>query len=205
MNTYDLGDWYVHAYEASEKLLEMAETEQDCISALCTLSGAGRWETAEDGRRVYNAPVSDEERTQLAETGVYPVETYAVEGSMIPTRVAQHFGLGEKVICGNAGDFLQGDIINRPIYWKRRYESGMAVSEATTLQGILKEDGDEDVWWKPVEWRHIQAVVDGNGRQTERFKLVSAILQLLAFAEIDAQTFIPYGEQFADSDFIDSF
>ena len=204
MNTYRMGDWHVHAFEASEKLLDMAEKESDCISALCTLSGVGTWEAAGDGRRVYHAPVGNDERTRFTETGVYPVETYEVESTMIPTRVAQHFGLGEKVICGNAGDFLQGGIIDRLIYQKRQHESGMSVSEATTLQEILKEDGEDDVWWKPVEWRHVQVVVDESGEQTERFKLVSAILQRLAYAEIDAQTFIPYGDQFADSDFVDS-
>ena len=205
MNTYRTDDWYIHAWDGAEKLSEMAETGQDLMSELCTLSGAGMWEVSDDGQRLFHSLVGNDEHTRQIETGKRPIETYTIGDSLMPTRVAQYFGLGERVVCSNAGYFLQGDeIVDRPVFRIRHQESGETVIEKTTLKEILQEDGDEDVWWKPVEWRHIQVVVDETGGQSERFKLVSAILKRLADAEMAADTFIPYGDQFADSDFIDS-
>ena len=119
--------------------------------------------------------------------------------------MAQYFGLGEVAICPNAGDFLQGDAIwGRRIYQIRRDESENPAVVETTLPQILKDDGDDDVYWKTLEWRHLQVVVDETGGQRERF-LLAEILQRMADAELADATFIPYGDQFTDSDFIDAF
>lgn len=204
--TYSMDDQYGEAWDAADKLRAAAAWPQDCLSVLCTLSGAGEWEIAENGRMVYRAPCTESERGKLTETGVYPVETYGPGDNAIPTRVAQYFGLGEVAVCANAGDFLQGDAIwGRQLHQMRRDESGNSAVVETALPQILKEDGEEDVYWKTLEWRHIQMVVDSTGGQQERFLLLAEILQTMAGAEISAATFVPYGDEFADSDFIDAF
>lgn len=204
--TYSMEDQYGAAWEAADQLRAAAAWPQDCLSVLCTLSGVGEWEIAENGRMVYRAPCAAAERGERTETGVYPVETYGPGDTVIPTLVAQHFGLGEVAACANAGDFLQGDAIwGRRIYQMRRDESGNSAAMETALPQILKEDGDEDVYWKTLEWRHIQVVVDAAGGQQERFLLLAEILNRMADAEIADATFVPYGDEFADSDFIDAF
>ena len=201
--TYSVADCWPRVWDVAEVLESASKWQQDCLSVLCTLSGVGVWEIADDGQMVYRASCEDDERNQRTETGVYPVEIYRPSGHIIPTRVAQCFGLGEMAVCGNAGDFLQGDQIwGRRIYQVKQGESSNPVILETTLPDILKEDGYEDVYWKTLEWRHIQVVVDSTGGQRERFLLLSEILRRIADAEMDAGTFIPYGDQFADSDFI---
>lgn len=204
--TYSMDDQYGEAWDAAEKLRAASDWPQDCLSVLCTLSGVGEWEVAENGRMVYHAPCSASDRSKLTETGVYPVETYAPGDTTIPTLVAQYFGLGEAAVCANAGFFLQGDTIcERPIYQMRKDEHGNPAVVETTLSQILKEDGDADIDWKALEWRHIQEVVDSAGGQQERFLLLAEILNRMADAKLGESTFIPYGDQFADSDFIDAF
>ena len=130
----------------------------------------------------------------------------ADEDDMLPTRVVQHFGLGEIVVCSNAGYFLQGDnIIDRKVYRLSPQEPDGSIVTETTLREILQRDGDDDVYWKPLEWKHLQMVVDSDGGQEERFKLLSEILQRKVDAKLSEMTFIPYGDSFADSDFVDSF
>ena len=203
---YSMDDQYGETWAAAEKLRAASEWPQDCLSVLCTLSGVGEWEVAENGRMVYHAPCAASDRGKLTETGVYPVETYGPGDAAIPTLVAQYFGLGEVAVCPNAGDFLQGDAIwGRRIYQIRRDESENSAIVETALPQILKDDGDEDVYWKTLEWRHLQVVVDETGGQRERFLLLAEILQRMADAELADATFIPYGDQFADSDFIDAF
>ncbi len=205
MTTYSIGDRWVELWDVAEKLKAASEWQQDCVSALCTMSGAGTWEIDETGRMVYRASYGGAEQAHLTETGVPPVEFYGPGDNAIPTKVAQHFGLGELVVCRNAGDFLQGEtIIERRVYQMKQNESGTPAISETTLRQILEEDGDEDYWWKPLEWRHLQSVVDSAGGQQDRFILLSEILHRIAGAEMDAETFVPYGDQFADSDFVDS-
>ena len=202
--TYSMEDQYGEAWDAADKLRAAAAWPQDCLSVLCTLSGVGEWEIAENGRMVYRAPCTDTERGQLTETGVYPVETYGPGDTAIPTLVAQHFGLGEVAASRNAGYLLQSKI-DRPVYRVQQDATGNSVIVETTLRHILEEDGDADIEYKTLEWRHIQVVVDATGGQQDRFLLLSEILQTRAGAEMDAATFVPYGNEFADSDFIDAF
>ena len=202
--TYSMEDQYGEAWDAADKLRAAAAWPQDCLSVLCTLSGVGEWEIDENGRMVYRAPCTDTERGQLTETGVYPVETYGPGDTAIPTLVAQHFGLGEVAASRNAGYLLQSKI-DRPVYRIQQDTTGNSVIVETTLRHILEEDGDEDIEYKTLEWRHIQEVVDSAGGQQERFLLLADILHTRARAEMDAATFVPYGDEFADSDFIDAF
>lgn len=202
--TYSMDDQYGVAWDAADRLRTAAAWPQDCLSVLCTLSGVGEWEIAENGRMVYRAPCADAERGERTETGVYPVETYGPGDTVIPTLVAQHFGLGEGAACRNAGYLLQSKV-DRPVYRVQQDETGNPAVNATTLRHILEADGDEDIEWKPLEWRHIQMVVDATGGQQERFQLLADILQTRARAEMDSATFVPYGDEFADSDFIDAF
>ena len=46
--------------------------------------------------------------------------------------------------------------------------------------------------------------MDPSGGQLGRFELLSAIFRRLAEVGMDSETFVPYGNQFADSDFVDS-
>ena len=64
------------------------------------------------------------------------------------------------------------------------------------------ERRDEDDYWKPFKWSQLQTVVDASGGQSERFKLLAAILRRFGDAKLQSETFIPYGIQFSDSDFI---
>lgn len=204
METYSIPDGYTVWYDAAEKLNDAADSSRDCISALCTLSGIGSWEITNEQEHIYRAPVDDEESAQMTATGVMPVESYAAGDNQIPTLVARHFGLGEVFICRNAGYLLQGDnIIDRKVFRLLSGESGEATISQTTLQEILEEDGDGDTYWKHLEWRHLQVVVDSVGAQSERFRLLSEIFRRKADAQMDAETFVPYGDQFADSDFVD--
>ena len=204
METYQISDGYSVWYDAAEKLNGAADEQEDCLSALCTLSGIGAWETTSDGQLIYRAASHGDEAAQLTPTGVMPVERYIPGDNQLPTRVAQHFGLGEVVICRNAGYLLQGDnIIDRKVFRLLSGETGDGIIAETTLQEILEEDGDDDTYWKSLEWRHLQVIVDSSGEQSERFRLLSEILRRKADAEMDAATFVPYGDQFADSDFVD--
>ena len=201
--TYDMSEVWAHTWEASEKLVAAAKDEEDCLSALCTLSGVGSWETDADGQRVYRAPCDDDDLARAAEIGAAPIDAHRPGDATLPTRVALRFGLGEVVVCKSAGYILQGDkIIDRPIY--RLGDGAGAVT--TTLAAMLEQDAadGEDVYWKSLEWRHLQSVVDAAGGQSERFALLAEILQRLAQARMDSETFVPYGDQFADSDFVDS-
>ena len=76
------------------------------------------------------------------------------------------------------------------------------------LQDILHEEVEDrewwrqEVYWKDLEWRHIQLVLNENGEQSERFRLLAKILDHIAEVELMKGTFVPYGNQFADSDFL---
>ena len=79
---------------------------------------------------------------------------------------------------------------------------------ATTLQEILHEEVENEEWWiqevywKDLEWRHIQLILDESGGESERFRLLAKILDHIAEVELMEGTFVPYGNQFADSDFL---
>lgn len=205
MLTYDMSDkWHV-TWDAADRLDAAAKWQQDCLSVLCTLSRVGAWEISEDGQMCYRVPCEDREGGQTTQTGIQLVEVYSPGDSMIPTGVAQHFGLGEVNICANAGHILQGDnILEAQVHQVVNDAHSSQRFAPTTLHEILKQDGEVDNYWKPLEWRHIQSVVDSDGGQESRFRLLSEILRRLAGAYMDESTFIPYGHQFADSDFVDS-
>ena len=103
------------------------------------------------------------------------------------------------------GLHTQGEtILDRAIY-KATSENGEGRDfKSTTLSEMLQEDGEDDIYWAPLEWRHLQSVVDKSGGQACRFELLASILKRLAQAGMDSETFVPYGNQFADSDFVDS-
>lgn len=92
--TYEIGDNYIALPEVAEKLDSMAESDKDCLGALCSLSGVGEWGIDENERRVYRAELDENDCQGLTETGVQPVETYAAGDPVIPTRVARHFRAG---------------------------------------------------------------------------------------------------------------
>ena len=123
--------------------------------------------------------------------------------------MARRFGLGEKVVCKNAGYFLQGnDMIERPVYRAASADCGERKVIATTLQEILHEEVENEEWWtqevywKELEWRHIQLILDESGGQSERFRLLAKILDHIAEVELMEGIFVPYGNQFADSEFL---
>ena len=205
MSDFRDGDWAL-LLEVADKLNDAATNEQDCLSTLCTLSDMGEWTVDDDGREIYSASCNDDDRNRAGDRGVEPLEIYAPGDGAIPTPVARRFGLDEVNVCKSAGYILQGeDLIGRPIFQAQQEESGNIVLLPTSLQEMLSKDGDEDedVYWKPLKWSMLQTVVDSSGGQSERFKLLAAILRRLGEAEMDSETFIPYGMQFADSDFID--
>ena len=116
------------------------------------------------------------------------------------------FGVDETILCGYSGNILQGDdLIGRPVFEAQRESSGEIVLRATTVRKIVSQDGDpdEDGYNKPLKWGHLQTIVDSSGTQSERFKLLAAILRRFGDAKMDAETFIPFGIQFSDTDFID--
>ena len=208
--TYESDHKGVTLINAAKALASRADSTQDCLGVLCELSGEGEWEADEQGRQVYRAAVNDEERERLTETGTLPVETYMPGDQLIPTRVARQFGLGERVVCESAGHFLQGE----NLLGRRVYRAGTEFSEdgtvvPTTLHDVLLAEADDDdaasqeVYWKDLEWRHIQMVVDERGGQRDRFLLLSEILDHIGEAILMEGTYVPYGFQFADSDFID--
>ena len=208
-STYELGDNYSVLMDVAKALESKAESGEDCLATLCELSGEGEWVTDETGRSVYRAALEGADREGITETGVAPVENYIPRGYEIPTRVARRFGLGEKVVCKSAGYFLQGnEMIERPVYRADPENCAEPKVVATTLQEILhKEVEDEEWWrqqvyWKDLEWRHIQMVLDESGGQSERFRLLAKILDHIAEVELMEGTFVPYGNQFADSDFL---
>ena len=207
--TYELGDNFIILTDVAKALDARAESGEDCLATLCELSGEGQWVTDEKGQRVYRAVLEGSDREGVTETGVAPVEDYRPGGNEIPTRVARRFGLGEKIVCKSAGHFLQGnDMIERPVYRAAYADGDNREVVATTLQEILHEEvEDEDWWrqevyWKDLEWRHIQLVLDENGGQSERFRLLAKILDHIADVEFMEGTFVPYGDRFADSDFL---
>ena len=207
--TYELGDNYTVLMDVAKALKARAESGEDCLATLCDLSGEGEWVTDETGQRVYRTAPDGADREGLTETGITPVEIYMPGGYEIPTPVARRFGLGEKVVCGNAGYFLQGnEMIERPVYRAAPANCDEREVIATTLQDILHEEVEDEEWWvhevywKDLEWRHIQMVLDEGGGQSERFRLLAKILDHIAEVELMEGTFVPYGNQFADSDFL---
>ena len=207
--TYELDDNYVVLMDVAKALDSRAESGEDCLATLCELSGEGEWVTDETGLRVYCAPLEAVDREGITETGIVPVENYTPGGYEIPTRVARRFGLGEKVVCENAGYFLQGnEMIERPVYRAAPADCDEPKVVATTLQNILHEEVEDEQWWvqevywKNLEWRHIQLVLDASGGQSERFRLLAKILDHIAEVELMEGTLVPYGNQFADSDFL---
>ena len=207
--TYELGENCTVLMDVAKALDSRAESGDDCLATLCELSGEGKWVTDETGRSVYRAALEGADRKGITETGVAPVENYIPGGDEIPTRVARRFGLGEKVVCKSAGYFLQGnEMIERPVYRSAPADCGEPKVVATTLQDILHEEVEDEEWWrqqvywKDLEWRHIQLVLDESGGQSERFRLLSRILDHMAEVELMEGTFVPYGNQFADSDFL---
>ena len=71
--TYEIGDNYIALLDAAEKLDSWAESDEDCLGALCSLSGVGEWGIDKNGRRVYRAALDENECQGLTETGVQPV------------------------------------------------------------------------------------------------------------------------------------
>ena len=207
--TYQLNENYTVLMDVAKALDSGAESGEDCLAILCELSGEGEWVIDETGERVYRAALEGADREGITETGVAPVENYRLGGDEIPTRVARRFGLGEKVVCKNAGYFLQGnELIERPVYRAVPADCGAHRVVATTLQEILHEEVRDEQWWvqevywKDLKWRHIQLVLDESGGQSERFRLLAKILDHIAEVELMEGTFVPYGNQFADSDFL---
>ena len=204
MTTYNRVDSWSDLWHISEELAA-ADPNEDCLSVLCTLSKEGRWIITDQGESVYHAPVASDETEQITETGILPIESYSPGDNSIPSRVARRLGLGEYVVCNNAGNTLQGDaILDRMVYRVKSINGENQNPEPATLNDMLQEDSAEDIYWAPLEWRHLQSVVDESGSQSDRFYLLAAILRRLAEARMDSETFVPYGNQFADSDFIDS-
>ena len=207
--TYELGENYTVLMDVAKVLDARAESGEDCLATLCELSGEGEWVADETGGRVYRASLEGADREGITETGITPVEAYSMGGYEIPTRVARRFGLGEKVVCKNAGYFLQGnEMIERPVYGAAPADCDERKVIATTLQDILHDEVEDEEWWvqevywKDLEWRHIQLILDENGGQSERFRLLAKILDHIAEVELMEGTFVPYGNQFADSDFL---
>ena len=210
--TYEIGDNCIALFDAAEKLASKAESDEDCLGALCNLSGEGEWAIDENGCRIYRAALDEKECQGLTETGVQSVEAYAAGDPAIPTRVARHFGLGERVVCSSAGYFLQGDdMIERPVFRVRSDGRGERTFVATTLQDILREEVEDEaswmneVYWKDLEWRHLQLILDENGGQSERFRLLARILNHIGETHLMEGTFVPYGHQLGDPDLIDEF
>lgn len=207
--TYELGGNCTVLMDVAKALDAKAESGEDCLAILCELSGEGEWVTDGTGRRVYRATLEGADREGITDTGVAPVENYRPGGYEIPTRVARRFGLGEKLVCKSAGYFLQGnEMIERPVYRAAPADCDERKVIATTLQDILHEEVEDKEWWKQevywkdLEWRHIQLILDENGGQSERFRLLAKILDHIADVELMEGTFVPYGNQFADSDFL---
>lgn len=194
---YDMSDIWAAVWEASEELKKAADSGRDCLSTLCDLSKAGEWKTDESGQRYYHAPVSDDERKRLTPTGIYPIETYCPGDVSIPTKVARTFGLGEFNICASAGYTLQSRT-DQTVY-RTADESGERKLVPTTLDEILREDGAKDVhdvYWKTLEWKHIQIIFDSSGGQSERFRILSEVMSRLASAKMGYG-----GDSSGDSDF----
>ena len=61
-----------------------------------------------------------------------------------------------------------------------------------------------EVYWKDLEWRHLQLIVDESGGQSERFRLLARILNHIGETHMMEGTFVPYGHQLGDSDLIDA-
>ena len=201
INEISDGEWFL-LLEVADQLDATADSGQDCLSTLCTLSGAGNW-TVIDGQDIYSALCDDEIRQHVAERDGVLIETHTPGDGTIPTRVAMRFGLDETNVCKNAGSTLQGeDFVERPIFQLHQKSPGETTLIPTTLREILSKDRDGDLWWTPVKWSQIQTIVDASGGQSERFKLVALILRLLGEARMDEVTFIPFGFQFSDTDFI---
>ena len=99
-------------------------------------------------------------------------------------------------------------MIERPVYRAAPADCDDRRVLATTLQDILHEEAEDEEWWrqevywKDLEWRHIQLVLNESGGQSERFRLLAKILDHIAEVELMEGTFVPYGNQFADSDFL---
>ena len=203
MLTYSDDDTWVHLSQVADKLVEFADSGQDCIASLCTLSETGEWIEAPDGTMEYRCDVDGEAEQELTDNLEIPIAAYRVGGDAIPTKVARKLGLGEYVVCDNGGYILQG-ISDRPIFVIG--QDGEVEEEPTTLEDIFAPGAD--VWgryYTPVKWRHIQKVVGSDGSQSARYQILADILRRLVDVAIDESTFIPYGPQFSDSDFIDSF
>ena len=182
---YDMSGVWAEAWEASQELEKAADSGRDCLSTLCDLSNAGEWKTDEGGQRYYYAPVGDDERKRLTPTGISPIESYRPGDFSIPTKVARAFGLGEINICANAGYTLQSRT-DQTVY-RMANESGERKLAPTTLDEILREDGAkdvDDVFWKTLEWKHIQIIFDSSGGQSERFKILADVMSTLAGTEI---------------------
>ena len=200
MLTYDLDDAFVSLSQTREKLAALAESDADCIGTLCALTDTGEWMRAGDGTMEYRCDTEGEEELGLSDGVDAPVAAYRVGGDAIPTKVARKLGLGEYVVCENTGYLLQG-ISDQPIHVVG--EDGEVCEETTTLNLLVAPSGDiYDAYFTKLEWRHVQRVVDPDGGQSARYRLVSEILDRLIDAYIDSSTFIPYGHQFADSDFL---
>ena len=193
--TYEMDDKYLGLLDAAEQLAAESDSGEDCLGTLCSLSGEGDWATDESGSRVYLARLGEAERDKVTETGVAHVESYAPGDTTIPTRVARKFGLGEVVVCNNAGYCLQGnELIKRPVFKRTINQQGDEVIVPTTLQEILRQEVKDQEWWHSevywmnLEWRHIQMVIDANGGQSETYLLLSKILDRLGYIELESGT-----------------
>ncbi len=199
MLTYDIDDAFVSLSQTREKLAALEESNDDCVGTLCALTDTGEWMTAADETMECRCDTEGEEELGLSDAVDAPVTAYRVGGDAIPTKVARKLGLGEYVVCENTGYLLQG-ISDQPIYVIG--ENGEVCEETTKLNLLVAPSGDIcDMYYTKLEWRHIQRVVDSDGGQSARYRLVREILNRLIDVYIDSSTFVPYGDQFSDSDF----
>lgn len=111
----------------------------------------------------------------------------------------------------SAGYFLQGDeMIERPVFRLRSDGRGEVNPVPTTLQDILRGEVEDEaswvdeVYWKDLEWRHLQLIVDESGGQSERFRLLARILSHIGETDMMERTFVPYGPRLGDSDLTDA-
>ena len=203
MLTYRDTEFRVSLYEIADRLAELADSGKDCVGSLCSLSETGAWVATSDGTMEYRCDVEGEAGLGLTDNLKVPVAAYRIGGDAIPTKVARKLWLGEYVVCQNAGGFLQG-IADRPVF--EIGDDGEVGQEPTTLENIFGQGlSSYDTYFAPMEWRHLQRVVGPDGSQSTRYQILADILRQIADARMDEGTSIPYGHQFADSDFIDSF
>ena len=206
MLTYSDDDTWVRLSQLTDKLEGLVDSEQDCIASLCELSETGEWIETPDGTMEYRCDVAGEVELGLTDNLKTPISAYRVGGDAIPTKMARKLGLGEFVVCENTGYLLQQGIADREVFIVG--EDGKVSKEPTTLERMVELERPDEPYgaaFVELEWRHIQKIVGADGTQSARYQILADIFTRLVDVAIDASTYIPYGPQFSDSDFIDSF